>query len=453
MSFRGFKKALNRLPAQFLTKAGKLDVEADPELAGLARQFEELERASGDLLTDSAKFRKSVLAMVDSQVAFSNTLIDLYDLPGTSAPTPTATLDAARTYVSIISQCNSSITPLLSTLESVIIRPTENLIELLRNVRKTLDKCGRKQLDYVRHNQSLSKLSNKAERSLEEERKMHKQQTITDESHEAYENIVARLKTELPTLLQLRTQLIDPMFKTFARVQLHVQDIYYNQLEEVTRLGVFDMQSPIVEHFTARQAEGDALLGELHFPGGKTTPVTSPKPNLSGKSTSSQPSSPNPAKTAGASSSFTTTNHSAPPPPAYTPPSSVAATTTPSSYPSAQEEKARLAAQDAAVTSGNAPATSSSSSMAPPYSPTMTTTHTPSSPPPPPPPPAPATATTSPSYVIALYDYAAQDSGDLSFSEGDRIQVLHRSMDTNDWWKGSVNGKTGVFPANYVREE
>ncbi|RKP14399.1 hypothetical protein BJ684DRAFT_15273 [Piptocephalis cylindrospora] len=420
MSFRGFKKAINRLPAQFLNKTGKLEVEADPELAALARQFEEFERASGDLLTDSCKFRKAVLAMVDSQVAFSNTLIELYDLPGTNTPTPTATLDAARTYVSIISRCNSSITPLLSTLESVVIRPTENLVGLLQNVRKTLDKCGRKQLDYVRHNQSLSKLSTKTERSLEEERKMHKQQTVTDESHEAYQNIIARLKTDLPILFQLRSQLIQPMFKTFARVQLRVQDIYYNQLEEVTRLGVFDMQSPIVEHFTARQAEGDSLLGALNFPGGKPS-ATSPKPNLSGKSpSSSQPPSPNPATAAATS-----------------------------------EEKAKLAGQttSSGPTSGAVAGTGAMAGATSATVPHSTTAGSSIYPPPPPPPPVSATTTASSSYVVALYDYTAQDSGDLSFSEGDRIQVLHRSMDTNDWWKGTINGKTGVFPANYVREE
>lgn len=50
------------------------------------------------------------------------------------------------------------------------------------------------------------------------------------------------------------------------------------------------------------------------------------------------------------------------------------------------------------------------------------------------------------SYVTALYDYAAQAEGDLSFSKGDRIELLQKTDDVNDWWTGRYNGITGVFP-------
>jgi amphiphysin len=49
-------------------------------------------------------------------------------------------------------------------------------------------------------------------------------------------------------------------------------------------------------------------------------------------------------------------------------------------------------------------------------------------------------------YVTALYDYAAQAEGDLSFSKGDRIELLQKTDDVNDWWTGRYNGITGVFP-------
>lgn len=50
----------------------------------------------------------------------------------------------------------------------------------------------------------------------------------------------------------------------------------------------------------------------------------------------------------------------------------------------------------------------------------------------------------------ALYDYAAVEEGELSFSEGSRIDILVR--DDSGWWQG-VNGDTvGWFPAEYVNE-
>ncbi|XP_067673964.1 intersectin-1-like isoform X4 [Haliotis asinina] len=50
--------------------------------------------------------------------------------------------------------------------------------------------------------------------------------------------------------------------------------------------------------------------------------------------------------------------------------------------------------------------------------------------------------------VIALYPYAAQNADELTFQKEDVITVLNK--DNPDWWQGDLNGKTGVFPANYV---
>ena len=48
----------------------------------------------------------------------------------------------------------------------------------------------------------------------------------------------------------------------------------------------------------------------------------------------------------------------------------------------------------------------------------------------------------------AVYTYAGQYEDELSFEAGDEIMVL--AKDEADWWKGECNGKTGVFPSNYV---
>jgi len=49
---------------------------------------------------------------------------------------------------------------------------------------------------------------------------------------------------------------------------------------------------------------------------------------------------------------------------------------------------------------------------------------------------------------IALYDYQAQQSDELSFVKGSVITVL--SKDHPDWWMGELGGNTGIFPANFV---
>ena len=50
---------------------------------------------------------------------------------------------------------------------------------------------------------------------------------------------------------------------------------------------------------------------------------------------------------------------------------------------------------------------------------------------------------------MALYSYSAQNQDELTFHKNSIINVL--SKDDADWWKGEVNGVTGMFPSNYVQ--
>ncbi|ELU15406.1 hypothetical protein CAPTEDRAFT_19399 [Capitella teleta] len=60
--------------------------------------------------------------------------------------------------------------------------------------------------------------------------------------------------------------------------------------------------------------------------------------------------------------------------------------------------------------------------------------------------------------VETLFPYSADKPCDLSFDEGDFIEVLTQTESQDDWWEGrmitsagEVYGKTGIFPANYVQ--
>ncbi|KAI0336690.1 DUF500-domain-containing protein [Cubamyces sp. BRFM 1775] len=52
--------------------------------------------------------------------------------------------------------------------------------------------------------------------------------------------------------------------------------------------------------------------------------------------------------------------------------------------------------------------------------------------------------------AIALFNFDAVQPGDLSFKKGQVITVTEKSDDTNTWWKGKLEGREGVFPANFV---
>ncbi|CAG9538539.1 unnamed protein product [Cercopithifilaria johnstoni] len=55
-----------------------------------------------------------------------------------------------------------------------------------------------------------------------------------------------------------------------------------------------------------------------------------------------------------------------------------------------------------------------------------------------------------PFYAIALFDFDSSVSGDLTFRVNDEIYVIERI--NNDWLRGTIGTRQGIFPANYVRE-
>lgn len=63
--------------------------------------------------------------------------------------------------------------------------------------------------------------------------------------------------------------------------------------------------------------------------------------------------------------------------------------------------------------------------------------------------PAGTTAATV-SRVRALYDFVPSEAGELEFKKGDVIAVLESVY--KDWWRGSLRGKRGIFPLNYVEK-
>ena len=54
-------------------------------------------------------------------------------------------------------------------------------------------------------------------------------------------------------------------------------------------------------------------------------------------------------------------------------------------------------------------------------------------------------------YAIAMYALEAEEEGELSFNEGDRIEVIRK--DPSGWWEGKLNGVVGLFPENYTQHE
>lgn len=55
--------------------------------------------------------------------------------------------------------------------------------------------------------------------------------------------------------------------------------------------------------------------------------------------------------------------------------------------------------------------------------------------------------------VVALYDYKSRDESDLSFTKGDRMEVVDDTE--SDWWRvvNLTTRQQGLIPLNFVAEE
>ncbi|RFU77133.1 hypothetical protein TARUN_5115 [Trichoderma arundinaceum] len=53
--------------------------------------------------------------------------------------------------------------------------------------------------------------------------------------------------------------------------------------------------------------------------------------------------------------------------------------------------------------------------------------------------------------AVALFNFDADQPGDLGFKKGDVITVLKKTESDNDWWTGQIGARHGIFPSNYVK--
>ncbi|KAI1106544.1 DUF500-domain-containing protein [Jackrogersella minutella] len=53
--------------------------------------------------------------------------------------------------------------------------------------------------------------------------------------------------------------------------------------------------------------------------------------------------------------------------------------------------------------------------------------------------------------AVALFNFEADQPGDLGFKKGEIITVLKKTESDNDWWTGMIGARHGIFPSNYVK--
>ncbi|ODV96163.1 hypothetical protein PACTADRAFT_2458 [Pachysolen tannophilus NRRL Y-2460] len=469
MSFKGFRKTVVRAPQTFRQKLNMGVQTVDAIYVDAERRFQELEVETKKLEAESKRYFNAVNGMLEHQIGFSKGIEEIYNPISGKVSDPTTLkaegslegIEAAKQYREVVAELQQTLKPDLELIETRIIGPAQELIKVIESIRKMATKRGHKLLDLDRHNNTLKKYQDKKEKTPKDEEKLYKAEADVAIAQQEYDYYNEMLKNELPVLFQLESEFIKPLFVSLYYMQLNIFYTLYTRMEEL-KIPYFDLSSDIIEAFQIKRGdiqEQAEAIGITHFKVGHARAkleATKRRYAAGGAGTvgSPAPSSPVP----GSPYSPVGTQEL----PAYTPPATgaygqqpVTAATTAQGYPNekaayAQNTNSAYASPTSytSAPSGPAPAYGSPAYGSPAYGSPMSPTvaGAPQQQQPLQQPAQQATET-----CTALYDYAAQAEGDLSFSAGAVIEIVQRTADVNGWWTGRINGVQGVFPGNYVQ--
>ncbi|KAG0214139.1 hypothetical protein BGX28_002655 [Mortierella sp. GBA30] len=400
-------------------------------------------------------------------------------------------------------------------LEMTVVRPLQEMQNNMKLIRRTITKRDHKLVDYDRFRISLKKLQDKKERTLSDEKQIYKLESQLEVATADYEGLNGLLREELPGFFYYKTQLLEPIFHSFFYLQLRIYNIMLDRIGPLAGSGYYDLSRDVVQGYEARRQDTAPTVESVELitkksvtatytskygrpapeanpaPGVYAAPAAMPneprdysppvpaakpwqagaaaagsKPWQTGAAAGSKPwqagapqaVAPKPWQAGVAATTSTSalqrgTTASSPPPPAYNalqnngttesqqsatgsrfqPPSNINIHLAPS-ISGTIAATAAAAATSHAINSINSGANSLQAQAANKR----------------PPPPVPKRIGVK--TAVALYDYDAQQEGDLSFRQDDRIEIVERTADANGWWTGRLNGRQGVFPGNYVQE-
>ncbi|KAI2473285.1 BAR-domain-containing protein [Annulohypoxylon bovei var. microspora] len=440
MSFRGFQKSVVRAPQQFKAKFNIGEQSQDPVFIDAERRFHELEVETKRLHDESKKYFDAINGMLNHQIEFSKVMTEIYKPISGRMSDPDSVevqdnpdgIRACIEYEAVVKDLQESLKPELEMIDSRVIRPANELLDVLKVIRKTATKREHKKLDYDRRNATLKKIQEKKEKSAKDEKALWKAESDVEQATQEFNYFNDLLKEELPKLFTLERQFIKPLFQSFYYMQLNIFYTLHEKMQHCD-IGYFDLTLDVEEAFLNKRADIQEQTEALSIVRFKTSGQKKPPPPKYG----------NKPPAIDASSR----------PPALL-------TAGPSSPPSLMSAKYGQQSQSDIVENPPPPYSASATGLKSPMSPPLGNSISPGlaalaagKPKPPPPKPKPSRLTGTPAVemVTALYDYSAQAEDDISFRAGDVIEIVSRTKNDNEWWIGKCHGKQGQFPGNYVK--
>ncbi|KAJ1769950.1 BAR adaptor protein Hob1 [Coemansia sp. RSA 1843] len=492
------------MPHQIQSKISRTVTTVDSEYEDYKMQFVEMEKSTKDLFRHAAEFRDSIRNMLIYQAAYLEQVLAVYrpistDPEGTTQPVGSYVdegasqelLRVAEEFQRRVLAIKANVEPQLGRMDISIVGPIQEMLAMMRNVHKVMDKRDHKLVDYDRYRIAVEKAEAKegtdGQRRLPEERAYQKNGVQYQEASRQYNYYNDMIKAQLKQLLDMRQAFIDPIFLKFFRVQHTLYTSLFREFSDAAKnCPAFDLGTPVLVGWQRKwglaeqHLAGIDLWGQGHM---EVTPLAVDDANK-GKFGSVMGTFRKKDKAAAPATASSVFRNNSPgiaasplPPPQQQPP--LAGGSGPYGSVGSASMQSR-GSESSSVGGGAVPPAADSKSPYGSYNQNFPTPYQGAAQPKAPysSDPVPPGLTSPPSYrasagaaapqplaprppekrsppthfVTAIYDYAAQTEGDLAFREGDKIELLERTSSKNDWWTGRLNGIKGIFPGTYVTD-
>jgi len=189
--------------------------------------------------------------MLSHQIEFSQAIAEIYKPISGRMSDPDSIVQegnpegirACEEYEAIVKELQVTLEPELEMIDTRIIKPAEELLVIIKQIRKGVVKREHKQLDYDRHRATLKKLQDKKDKSLKDEKAMYKSENDVEQATQEFNYYNDLLKDELPKLFHLEREFIRPLFQSFYYMQLNV---FYTLHERMQGCDIGYLISPSV---------------------------------------------------------------------------------------------------------------------------------------------------------------------------------------------------------------
>jgi amphiphysin len=290
-------------------------------------------------------------------------------------------------------------------IDRLLIRPLTEYQLMLGKVDSLIKKRKNKLLDYDRHRTALKKMTDGhgGKSDINEEKRIVKQEQQVNQATIEYDRYNNLLKSELPRLLDLRSELLKPGVETL----LGFQCTFYRKNAEIFSSATFSSLA------SSRDGSAEAKYGQ------RVEPILTEIRSLTMFNGFSALATANGAS--GSCESPTTSNST---------------------------QNSFLAKEESPPPSYSTVKPGVKLDRVEKLQPVVFNATAPNQKKPPVPPPASKSTLLQ---ARALYDFSSEDVDDLPFKTGDVIEIVDCSEEFG-WWQGRLSGRIGSFPSNYVKK-